>query len=93
MIAARYRTFEMVKYLVDNGADVNAKDNDHWNVLMFAIENGKLDMVRYLFEQGADVDGENNNDATVLNYALKYGTIEIIVYLFDKMNSTICGQC
>ena len=41
----------MVKYLVEHGADV------HYNHMAFmgAIDNGNIDVVRYLVEKGADV--------------------------------------
>ena len=49
--------FEIVKYLVQNGADVNAKcGSNNKTALMFAQERfGQFKIVNFLAENGADV--------------------------------------
>ncbi len=39
---------DVVKYLVEKGADVKAADNDGWTPLHWAAELGLLDVVKYL---------------------------------------------
>ncbi len=49
---------EMAKFLVENGADVNAKNDRMWGkwpLGMALAKDGNLDVAQYLFEQGADV--------------------------------------
>ena len=46
---------EIVKHLVENGADVNAKDENKATALTEASKNGHLEIVKYLSENGADV--------------------------------------
>ena len=41
---------EIVKLLIENGADVSAKDNEAFRM---ASENGYLEIVRLLIENGA----------------------------------------
>ena len=55
---------EKVKFLVEHGADINAKDNESKTSIMLASEKGYLAMVKYLFEKGADLSyhGEHFND-------------------------------
>jgi len=44
---------DIIKYLVEHGADVTARDND---AVRWAASNGKLDVVKYLVEhEGADM--------------------------------------
>ena len=44
---------EIVKLLVDNGADTNAKDNDGNTPLTWALENGNLQTIDLLKTVGA----------------------------------------
>ena len=46
----------VVKYLVEQGAEVNAKDNAGETTLMKAAVSGRLSVVRYLLDKGATVD-------------------------------------
>ena len=53
-LASELGHLEKVKYLVENGADVNAKDRFDRTALIFASENGHFEIVKYLVENGAD---------------------------------------
>ena len=68
---------EVVKYLVEQGADVCARYN---YPLINASDNGHLDVVKYLVEQGADVRARDN-------YALRWagynGYLEVVKYLVE----------
>ncbi len=58
-----------MKYLVENGVDVNAQTIRCETPLMFANENGNLNVVQYLVENGAqvdEVDSVNNDGETSL---------------------------
>ncbi|MCZ9954779.1 ankyrin repeat domain-containing protein [Brachyspira hyodysenteriae] len=72
---------EVVKYLLDSGADVNAKYNDTWHsktALMFASEKGHLEVVKYLIDKGAD-------DLNIaLTSAAKNGHSEVAEFLKSK---------
>ena len=61
--------FEIVKYLVEHGADVNVQDKWDWTALINASHNGHLEIVKYLVANGADVSIKNNNDETALDKA------------------------
>lgn len=63
---------EMVRFLVDSGADLNVKHGQYnATPLDFAAYNGKLDMVRFLLSRGAD-------DLDVaLESAVEQGHVEI----------------
>jgi ankyrin repeat protein len=55
-----------VRYLIDEGADVNAKDDNGKTVLMFAAEMGSSDLIEYLIENKADVNAMDNDGNTAL---------------------------
>jgi len=38
----------LVKYLVENRADINKRDNNSWTSLHIACQNGDIEVVKYL---------------------------------------------
>jgi ankyrin repeat protein len=56
--AAREGDLEHVRDLIQNGADVNAKDEDRWTALMRAAGNGHMDVVCFLIEHSADINAK-----------------------------------
>ena len=53
MLAAEKGHYAVVKYLKENGASVNEKDNEGNTALMLAAKKGRIDVVNYLLEKGA----------------------------------------
>lgn len=64
-----YYTDEMVEYMIEKGADVNAVDKDGSTPLMEAIPNGHKAIVDLLIKHGAKVDVENRHGDTPLSTA------------------------
>ncbi|CAK9253192.1 unnamed protein product, partial [Sphagnum jensenii] len=52
--AAEKGHLDVVKYLVEKGADVKAANKYGYTPLHWAASSGKLDIVKYLVEKGAD---------------------------------------
>ena len=91
MIASSEGHLEMVKLLVENGADVKAKDKDKdgWTALMWASCKGDLEIVKFLVESGADVNAKCSvykytDGYTALMYASIRGYYEIVEILLDN---------
>ena len=53
--AAKLRKWEIAKYLLELGADVDEMF-DHMTALMYAADSDNMEMVRYFVEIGADVN-------------------------------------
>src|SRR5204863_3116842 len=49
---------EDVQKLLEEGDDVNEKDNDGWTALHWAVFDGHEKVARLLIEHGADVDAK-----------------------------------
>jgi ankyrin repeat protein len=47
-------SFQIVKYLVSNGADVNARNENGETPLHFAAKQSSKEIVQYLVDHGAD---------------------------------------
>ena len=75
-------SIETVKYLVDNGATVNVRDNIKSSPLLWAAGFGKPETVAYLLSKGADVKIVDDNGWTALIWAAGLGdpmTVDLLV--------------
>ena len=75
--ASRNGHLAVVRYLVEQGADMEKADNGGWTPLIVASYRGHLEVVRYLLEQGANRDKANNGGYTSLHWAANKGHLEI----------------
>jgi ankyrin repeat protein len=60
--AAGHGRLEIVKFLVEVGADINKQDFDGWTPLHAASANGHLGVCRYLCENSADLSIKTYDD-------------------------------
>ncbi len=55
---------QIVRKLLDNGADTDFSDNRGHTALILAALNGYIEIVRRLLDKGADVNAANNEGHT-----------------------------
>jgi len=67
--AARRADRELLKLVVEAGADVNARSDSGTTALMTAAATGCLDCIAYLVERGANVNDRDNTGNTALHIA------------------------
>lgn len=72
---------EVIKLLVERGADVNAADNSGWTALHFAGQDQKAEVVRALLGAGAEVDPRDEDGTTPLWRSLMSDTSAEVVRL------------
>ncbi len=79
---------EIVKMLLDKGADVNAKDNNGNAALIWAVDRKNTEIIKMLLDKGADVNVDVNvkdgSREPVLIYAIKKDNTEIVKILLDN---------
>ena len=74
---------KIAKFLIENGADVNTKNNRGITPLMLCADYflNNLELIKLLLQKGADVNARNNWGETVL---FVNGGLEIFKYLIDN---------
>ncbi len=80
MFAAKAGNFELVKLLVEHGAEINAGASRGATPLQFACMKGDFESVKYLIQHGAVV----TNATASLSWAAWRGYSNIVVLLVEK---------
>ncbi len=79
--AATTGQLEVIQYLVESGATVDAFDSDNSTPLHVAAVRGHPACVEYLIGQGADLAFQDNNGAWSMTFALSGGNEEVVAIL------------
>jgi ankyrin repeat protein/flagellar basal body-associated protein FliL len=84
--AAKYGSgdIETIKLLLENGANVKAKDVNGNTALAFASREGHSDAIRYLLDKGAEINLKDNDGTTALMMAAARGQMDAVKLLLDK---------
>lgn len=80
---------EIVKILLDIGADINHKTLNRMTPIMIATNLGQNKIVEELINRGADVNVDANNDSTPFSIAINKGYIEIVKLIINAPNFDI----
>ena len=84
IVAVLRNNLDMVKVLLDKGADLSVATNEGFTPLMFAVQNNNLDMVKVLLDKGADLSAANNQGFTPLMFAVLRNNLDMVKVLLDK---------
>lgn len=80
-IAVRFGDMEMIKYLAEHGAKVDATDEMNITALIVAAHNGKKEAVQYLISKKADVNHIGDGGRSPTSVAAEQGHNDIVKIL------------
>lgn len=75
MVSTYYNSFDIVKYLIANGAKINLQDHSGLTALAYAVKSalltGNLSTIDYIIEHGGDSLKKDYSNKTILDYLWK----------------------
>lgn len=77
------KRLEMTKFLLENGADVKATDEDNWTALLWASWTGMPTVVEELVKAGSDVNALDNQKQSALMIAAQRGNDKVVEILIN----------
>ena len=81
------KKYEVLKKMLDMGADPNIKDSNGWSALHYASQFGDLESVKILIENNAYIDTYSNNQRIPLHLASNRNYPEIVKYLLENKSN------
>lgn len=76
-----------INRLIDEGVDINEKDERGWAALHYAARTRRTDIVLLLIKRGAQLDSREGEGRTALQIAIeRYGETSAIAFLLQGAN-------
>ena len=75
---------EIVRFLIEKGADLNAQDASGNTALMGVCFKGYKNIAQQLIAAGATINQRNGNGATALTFAATFGHLQIAEWLLQN---------
>ena len=79
-----FNSREMVEYLIEIGADIEARSDGQWTPLHSQAYAGSKDAVGLLLEHGADKEAKHAYDMTPLLNSIRWNRVEAAKVLVEK---------
>ena len=94
MLAARYNEVDVVEFLIERGASLEAQDIEYLRPIHHAVKGGKISNVLRLIELGAKVSKENLDYRSPVHLAAECGHTDIVRLLLEHgVDATKCVAC
>ncbi|KAJ6477191.1 ankyrin repeat-containing domain protein [Mycena vitilis] len=83
---------DVVSFLLENGADINARGGKFGSAVQAAAQEGQLDAVRLLINKGAIFNCQDVTDGDALQRASRGGHNEVVRFLIDA-GANVNARC
>jgi len=88
--ASWFHQMSFLEFFIDNGTEINSRNDKLETPLHLSSLNGHLQIVEYLVNHGADVNLENNRYETPLHFSSLNGHFQIVEYLVNHGTRVNC---
>jgi len=83
-LASCYNNLDILRFLHENGAELNQEDNGKITPLHRAAQYGHHGVVEYLVNQKAEINAKDNDNQTPLHLAAENGHLSVVEYLVNQ---------
>ena len=84
MKAGYWGKFDVLKYLLLMGADLEAQNDDGMTALILTAKDNKLECVKFLLERGVKLNAKSSHGYTALIASSENGHLEVVQLLVEK---------
>ena len=82
--ACSYQLYDIIKLLLDAGADPNISESEHeLYPIFYSIIQNDIDIVKLLIKTKFNPNNQDNNGNTIIHYAIIYNHVGILDFIFD----------
>ena len=81
--ACKYNHMDIVKFLLENGADINETVNTGSTPLAVALLAGNFEIADFLIQKKADINKSDIMGMSPLMWAAKEGNLKVVQYLVE----------
>ena len=74
----------IMKLLIENGANVNYTDENGFNPLNIAIESGDMELTKFLITNGANVNSLMQDGVSLIGYAIAQNNMDLLQILIEN---------
>ena len=75
---------DMMKLLIDNGANINYTDENEFTPLNIAIETGDMELTKFLITNGANVNSLMQDGVSLIVYAISQNNMDLLQILIEN---------
>ena len=91
-IVCRRKDMDMLKNLVEQGADINNVNEKGQSIMHIVAETGDENMLKFLHSLGADANLHDNEEKTPLHIATEKGHYKIVDMLIEKFKVPVFNR-
>ncbi|ORY27424.1 ankyrin [Neocallimastix californiae] len=84
MIACQFNKFEIAKYLLESGIDINDKTIYEANALILAAHSKNIELIKYLVSNGVDVYQTTTYGHNALFASVMVQSLDLVQYFVEK---------
>jgi len=88
----RFSTPELIKYIIDKGANTECYTNEGWKPIHIICRNSTPELIKYIIDKGVDLECADIYGWKPIHIICRYSTPELIKYIIDKDVDLECSN-